>query len=188
LTVAGLVSLRIIFGAALLGLAFTATDIAAPSAQAAPNQNVALGPSGLPIPRFVSLKSGRVNARIGPGLNYAVNWLYTKPGLPMEITQEYDNWRRVRDAEGAEGWINQSLLSGRRTAIAAPWQRGKEATITLLAKPEDEARPVAILEPGVVGAIKSCDGKWCEMTFSGHTGWISQTQVWGAYPGELVKD
>src|SRR5690606_9186985 len=102
--------------------------------------------------------------------------------------QEYDNWRRVRDSEGAEGWINQSLLSGRRTAIAAPWQRGKEATITLMAKPDNEAPPVAILEPGVIGAIKACDGKWCEMTFSGHTGWISQTLVWGAYPGELVKD
>ncbi|RUM99186.1 hypothetical protein EET67_03185 [Pseudaminobacter arsenicus] len=185
---AAFVSLRITLSAALLGLVFSSTEISVSRVQAAPNQNVTLGPSGLPIPRFVSLKSGRVNARIGPGLNYAVNWLYTKPGLPMEITQEYDNWRRVRDSEGAEGWINQSLLSGRRTAIAAPWQRGKDATITLLSKPDNEAHAVAILEPGVVGAIKSCDGKWCEMTFSGHTGWISQTLVWGAYPGELVKD
>lgn len=185
---AAFVSLRITLGAALLGLAFSSTEISVSRVQAAPSQSAPLGPSGLPIPRFVSLKSGRVNARIGPGLNYAVNWLYTKPGLPMEITQEYDNWRRVRDSEGAEGWINQSLLSGRRTAIAAPWQRGKDATITLLSKPDNEAHAVAILEPGVVGAIKSCDGKWCEMTFAGHTGWISQTLVWGAYPGELVKD
>ncbi|MGB3387631.1 MAG: SH3 domain-containing protein [Pseudaminobacter sp.] len=185
---AGFVSLRITLSAALLGLVFSSTEVSVSRVQAAPNQDVTLGPSGLPLPRFVSLKSGRVNARIGPGLSYAVNWLYTKPGLPMEITQEYDNWRRVRDSEGAEGWINQSLLSGRRTAIAAPWQRGKDATITLLAKPDDEAHTVAILEPGVVGTIKSCNGKWCEMTFSGHTGWIKQTLVWGAYPGELVKD
>ena len=81
-----------------------------------------VGPSGLPLPRFVSLKSGRVNSRIGPGVNYSVDWMYMKPGLPMEIIQEYDTWRRVRDADGAEGWINQSLLSGRRTGIAAPWQ------------------------------------------------------------------
>src|SRR5690606_10459998 len=35
-------------------------------------QAAAVGPSGLPLPRFVSLKSGRVNLRIGPGLNYPV--------------------------------------------------------------------------------------------------------------------
>src|SRR5690606_37820396 len=86
---------------------------------AAHAQNTAVGPSGLPLPRFASLKSGRVNLRIGPGLKYPVEWLYLKSGVPMEIIQEYDNWRRVRDSEGAEGWVNQSLLSGRRTAIAA---------------------------------------------------------------------
>ena len=102
------------------------------------HQNVARGPSGLPLPRFVSLKSGRVNSRIGPGVNYAVDWMYLKPGLPMEIIQEYDNWRRVRDSDGSEGWINQSLLSGRRTGIAAPWQTGKDAQIQLLDEPERE--------------------------------------------------
>jgi SH3-like domain-containing protein len=106
----------------------------------------------------------------------------------MEIIQEYDNWRRVRDADGSVGWINQSLLSGRRTAIAAPWQRGKTARINLLAEPHAQARTLAILEPGVIGEIKSCTGDWCEMTFDGHTGWINQSLVWGAYPGELVKD
>ena len=146
------------------------------------------GLSGLPLPRFVSLKSGRVNSRIGPGVNYAVDWMYLKPGLPMEIIQEYDNWRRVRDADGSEGWINQSLLSGRRTAIAAPWQKNKAAQINLLAEPDRDARTLAILEPGVIGVIKSCNGDWCQMTFDGHTGWISQSLVWGAYPGELVKD
>ncbi|MEQ1941347.1 SH3 domain-containing protein [Mesorhizobium sp. VNQ89] len=146
------------------------------------------GPSGLPLPRFVSLKSGRVNSRIGPGVNYAVDWLYLKPGLPMEIIQEYDNWRRVRDADGAEGWVNQSLLSGRRTAIAAPWQKGKDARINLLARPNGDARIVAVVEPGAIGSIRSCDGSWCEMAFGGQSGWVSQSQVWGAYPGELVKD
>ena len=105
-------------------------------AKATAAQDGTVGPSGLPLPRFVSLKSGRVNSRIGPGVNYPVDWLYLKSGLPMEIIQEYDNWRRVRDSDGAEGWINQSLLSGKRTAIAAPWQRGKEAQINLLAEPE----------------------------------------------------
>ncbi|MBX3569292.1 MAG: hypothetical protein KF914_14630 [Rhizobiaceae bacterium] len=157
-------------------------------AQSAGAQPAARSGSGLPLPRFVSLKSGRVNSRIGPGPDYPVDWLYLKAGLPMEIIQEYDNWRRVRDADGAEGWINQSLLSGRRTAIVAPWQRGKPATIELLSEPYAEARKVALLEPGAIGMIKTCNGDWCEMSFSGHAGWLSQALVWGAYPGEAIKD
>ncbi len=147
-----------------------------------------LGPSGLPLPRFVSLRSGRVNSRIGPGQAYPVDWMYLKSGLPMEIIQEYDNWRRVRDADGSEGWINQALLSGKRTAITVPWQRGKDVRISLHASRSKEAKAVAFIEPGVVGAIKSCDGEWCEMVFDGHDGFVVQSQIWGAYPGEFVED
>jgi SH3-like domain-containing protein len=186
-------SLRPTGGVALAGLALLSSVLAAAAAPAAPaeqsaQEDMRRGPSGLPLPRFVSLKSGRVNSRIGPGVNYAVDWMYLKPGLPMEIIQEYDNWRRVRDPDGAEGWVNQSLLSGRRTAIAAPWQKGKDAKINLLSDPDANSRTLAIVEPGVIGTIRSCNGEWCEMTFDGHTGWISQSLVWGAYPGELVKD
>ena len=157
-------------------------------AEATAEQGGTVGPSGLPLPRFVSLKSGRVNSRIGPGVNYPVDWLYLKPGLPVEITQEFENWRRVRDSDGSEGWINQSLLSGKRTGIAAPWQRGKDTQIQLLDEPDRDARAIAVIEPGVVGKINQCDGDWCEMTFDGHTGWMSQSLLWGAYPGESVKD
>jgi SH3-like domain-containing protein len=170
---------------ALMGL--VAVALVSPSAPALA-QTAAVGPSGLPLPRFVSLKSGRVNLRIGPGLNYPVEWMYLKSGVPMEIIQEYDNWRRVRDSDGAEGWVNQSLLSGRRTAIAAPWLVGKETELLLRAMPDTTSRIVAKLEPGVIGTIKMCDGQWCEMEFSGHRGWLSQTQIWGAYPGESYED
>ena len=163
------------------------TGVPQVSAQSAA-QTVTLGPSGLPLPRFVSLKSGRVNSRIGPGLNYSVDWMYTKAGLPMEIVQEYDTWRKVRDADGAEGWVNQSLLSGKRTALITPWQRDKADHVKLLSEPDKDASVVALVEPGVMGTIKSCNGEWCEMTLGGHTGWLNQSQLWGAYPGEKVKD
>lgn len=185
----GFAPIRPILGAALVALAVTAAELPGGAAEAAAaSQGITRGPSGLPLPRFVSLKSGRVNSRIGPGLNYAVEWLYLRPGLPVEVIQEYDNWRRVRDADGAEGWINQSLLSGRRTAIAAPWHKGKSARIDLMAEPDSSSRRAAILEPGALGTILRCTGEWCEMTFDGHTGWIDQSLVWGAYPGELVSD
>ncbi|MBU0584560.1 MAG: hypothetical protein KKB66_19450 [Alphaproteobacteria bacterium] len=182
-------SLHLTISATLVGLGLLSAAIPSSEALAAAGtQDISRGPSGLPLPRFVSLKSGRVNARIGPGVNYPVEWLYLKPGLPMEIIQEYDNWRRVRDADGAEGWVNQSLLSGRRTAITAPWQKGKDARINLLADPDPSSATRAMIEPGVIGTIRACNGDWCEMTFDGHTGWISQSLVWGAYPGEQVKD
>jgi SH3-like domain-containing protein len=180
--------LRSTVAAALCALVATFPATLPAAAQSAAAQNITLGPSGLPLPRFVSLKSGRVNSRIGPGLNYSVDWMYLKPGLPMEIIQEYDNWRRVRDADGAEGWINQSLLSGKRTGIVAPWQRGKDVTMELKAEPEDTAALVARIEPGAVGTIRSCNGQWCEMSFDGSRGWIIQSQVWGAYPGEYIQD
>lgn len=147
-----------------------------------------IGPSGLPLPRFVSLKSAKVNLRVGPGLNYRVDWMYLKSGLPMEIIQEFDNWRKVRDADGTEGWVNQSLLSGKRTAIVTPWQRGKEARLALRREARDDSALVAEVEAGVVGTIRQCNGQWCEMEFAGRRGWMSQSQIWGAYPDETVAD
>lgn len=180
-------ALRLALAGAAAAAVLASLSVSLPGG-AALAQSAAVGPSGLPLPRFVSLKSNKVNLRIGPGLNYPVEWLYLKSGVPVEIIQEFDNWRRVRDAEGAEGWINQSLLSGRRTAIAAPWQRDKDTELLLRAEPDTTSRIVARLEPGVIGAIKSCNGQWCEMEFAGYRGWLSQTQVWGAYPGETYKD
>ncbi len=152
-------------------------------------QGAAKGASGLPLPRFVSLKSRKVNIRIGPSTDYAVSWMYMKAGTPMEIIQEYDNWRRVRDAEGTEGWVNQALLSGERTAIAAPWMRdkGKDVYVNLRRDPQTTASLVAKLEPGVVIKINECNGDWCHAEAEGTKGWVAQGEIWGAYPGEAFK-
>lgn len=180
---------RFDWGAAVIALLFTVLPAGhAPAQDIAAAQAMRLGQSGLPLPRFVSLKADKVNLRIGPGLGYPVEWMYMKSGMPMEIIQEYDNWRRVRDADGVQGWINQSLLSGRRTAIIAPWQRGKSNELSLLAKPGEGASVVAYVEPGVIGELEMCNGEWCLMDFNGRTGWIRQTEVWGAYPGETYTE
>lgn len=151
-------------------------------------QSVAKGPSGLPLPRFVSLKSERVNMRVGPGRDYKVEWMFVRKGLPIEIIQEFDNWRKVRDSEGAEGWILQSLLSGRRTALAAPWQAGEEGAHVSLHADPDEAAPVrAKLEPNVLVSVNSCNGDWCRVEARGHDGHIRQNQLWGVYPGEALE-
>jgi SH3-like domain-containing protein len=146
----------------------------------------AKGATGLPLPRFVSLKSKKVNLRVGPGKDYAVTWRFLKSGLPVEIIQEYDNWRRIRDADGAEGWVFHSLLSGERSAIAAPWMKGKGegVFVNMHAESGDTGAVVARLQPGVVVSIDECNGKWCHAETSGTEGWLSQAEIWGAYPGE----
>ncbi|MDF2369628.1 MAG: SH3 domain-containing protein [Rhizobiaceae bacterium] len=168
-----------------LALLIIPVTLAGPPAHA---QSVAQGASGLPLPRFVSLKARRVNLRIGPSRDYAVEWMYTRSGIPMEIIQEYDHWRRVRDPEGTEGWIHKSLLTGERTAIVAPWKRGQDKVyVQLRARPQVSATLLAMLEPGVVVNISECNGTWCRSEIDGAKGWVAQNEIWGAYPGEAFK-
>ncbi|MEM1376284.1 MAG: SH3 domain-containing protein [Pseudomonadota bacterium] len=149
--------------------------------------------SKLPLPRFVSLKSEKVNMRVGPGKNYAVTWRYEKAGLPLEIIQEFDNWRRVRDVTGEIGWIHKSLLSGRRAAITRPWNtQDTMGSIAMFDRPERAGKQIATLQSGVIGMLDECDGVWCAITVrpsSGTTikGYVSQTDLWGAYPDEKFE-
>ena len=142
------------------------------------------GKSGLPVPRFVSLKAGRVNVRVGPGEDYKIAWIFIKPGLPIEVVQEFDNWRRIRDSDGTMGWVFQSLLSGKRTAVVAPWAKSDPRPIRAQASPE--ARITAYLQPGVLGVVDNCDEGWCEISGNGYSGWIGQDQLWGVYPDESI--
>ncbi len=89
-------------------------------AQMGPVFAQSVGASGLPLPRFASLGSSKINVRVGPGQKYEVAWIFIQNGLPIEIIQEFDAWRKIRDSEGAEGWIHKTLLSGRRTALVTP--------------------------------------------------------------------
>jgi SH3-like domain-containing protein len=143
--------------------------------------------SGLPVPRFVSLKPGKVNVRAGPTKDNDVTWVYTRSGLPVEVTAEYENWRRVRDWEGAEGWVYHSLLSGRRTAIVVPQANAKDAPLPLHADADGRSRVVARLQPGVLGNVKRCNGAWCRLVGDGYDGWIEQDRLWGVYPNEKVE-
>jgi SH3-like domain-containing protein len=141
--------------------------------------------SGLPVPRFVSLKSDRVNVRAGPNKDQDVRWVYTRAGMPVEITAEFENWRRIRDWEGAEGWVYHSLLSGRRTGVVVP--KAKDELVPLYESADVKSELAARLQAGVVGQIKSCNGNWCELAGKNFDGWIEQDRVWGAYPNEKVE-
>lgn len=141
--------------------------------------------TGLPVPRYVSLKSDRVNLREGPSKDHRTSWVFQRAGLPVEITAEFETWRKVRDSEGSEGWVLHSLLSGRRTALVAPWK--KSETIALHSGPELSTTAQVGLQTGVVATIKSCDGHWCRVFGEGFDGYIEQSNLWGAYPDEKVE-
>jgi SH3-like domain-containing protein len=145
------------------------------------------GPSsGLRVPRFVSLKSDKVNVRRGPSTDQSIVWVFARAGLPVEIIAEADNWRRVRDSEGADGWVFHSLLSGRRTVLVSPWSKGAEA-VPLRSRRSDGAGVVAQLQPGVIGNVVTCDGEWCELTIDGFDGYVEQDKLWGVYRGEKIE-
>jgi SH3-like domain-containing protein len=181
-----LVSLFVV-GIAAAGVAFVVNERSA-AAAAGPAVDTppptTLGKSGLPVPRFVSLKAARVNVRVGPGEDYNVSWVFTRPDLPVEVIQEFDNWRRIRDSDGSVGWVFHSLLSGKRTAVVAPWTEGDPRPIR--ATGSTDAAVTAYLEPGVMAAVERCQAGWCRLSGDRFRGWIEQVQLWGVYPDEEV--
>jgi len=149
------------------------------------------GASGLPVPRFVSLKSDRVNLRQGPGTEYPTAWVFRRAGLPVEVVKEFESWRQVRDAEGTTGWVLGSMLSGRRTAVILPWEvkagQGQQPLAVLRDDDSERASAVAQVEAGVLANIITCDGKWCRVSVGGFRGYIEQAKLWGAYKDEVIK-
>ena len=142
--------------------------------------------SGLPIPRYVSLKSDRVNLREGPSKDHRTTWIFERAGLPVEITAEFETWRKVRDSEGSEGWVLHSLLSGRRTGLVTPWKKDGPP-VTVFGRPSDSAAAVAKLEPNVLANIRSCDKSWCRVNGDGFDGFVKQADLWGVYPNEVIE-
>ncbi len=153
---------------------------AKPEAAAGPGSDLP-APSGGTLPRYVSLRSDEVNLRTGPGVRYPVEWVLQRRHMPVEILAEFENWRKIRDWQGTEGWVHQSMLSGRRYAIATGEVR------TVRRQPEANAPAVARLEPGVVVQLMECKDQWCRVDANGFKGWLMRSEFWGVYPNEAVK-
>lgn len=155
-------------------------------AKAAPAEKLAdpEKPEGGPakLPRFASLRSDEVNMRAGPGLRYRIDWVYKRRDLPVEIMREFDVWRWVRDPDGIEGWMQQATLMGRRSFIV------QKSDAPLRSEASDTSGAEAILKPGVIGRIRSCDAAsdWCNVQTGSYRGFLRREQFWGVLPGETV--
>lgn len=164
-----------------VAVAALVAGVLAPAHPVLPAAGATTGPSGLPLPRFASLGSGKVNLRKGPGRQYPIMWVYLRRGLPVEIIAEYDLWRQIRDHDNTVGWVQKNLLSGKRTGMVTGGVRA------LRDDPAADAAPVALLAPGVVGEIEKCKDEWCAFRAKGHDGWIPRSQLWGVFPEETFQ-
>lgn len=156
-----------------LGLALVASPGASPP--------LAATDSGLPVPRFVTLRADKVNVRTGPGARYPVEWVFERKGMPVEIVAEFDTWRKVRDIQGTEGWVHQNLLSSRRGVIITGTVR------TLRREPREDSAAVARAEPDVIGQLLECKAEWCRVEVGGLRGWLNRGELWGVYPNEKAE-
>lgn len=129
--------------------------------------------TNLPLPRFVSLRTGEANVRRGPSLSHRIDWVFVRRGMPLQITGEYGHWRRVVDREGIGGWIHYALLTGYRTVIV------DRQNLEIRRRPDTAAPVVARLEAGVIAELDECAADWCRISAGGYRGWAPKPHLWG---------
>jgi SH3-like domain-containing protein len=135
----------------------------------------------LPVPRFVSLRSDKVNLRTGPGDRYPIEWVLTRKDMPVQIVAEFEHWRRIRDFEGTQGWVHERMLDGKRDIVVIG------AVRPLRRQPVANAAVVARAEPGVVARLLECQGPWCRVDAGEATGWLRRDEIWGVLPDETIE-
>ena len=172
---------RLCLTAALVTGAALLLPSGAPAAQSATTIAQQPGQSGLPLPRFVSLRANEVNLRTGPGIRYPIDWVYHRQGLPVEVIDEFETWRRIRDHEGTSGWVHQSMVAGQRSALVLSEDQ------ILRTVPEPNGPGIVRLEPGVIARLESCQAAWCRLKVEGYAGWLPRKAIFGLYPTEVVR-
>ena len=129
--------------------------------------------SGFAVPRYVSLKVGKANGRVGPSTKHKILWQYRRKGLPLIVVAETDTWRKVRDIKGDESWVHRPALSGIRNVITT-----EEATIHKNASVNAET--IALTEKDTLLRLEECRKNWCKVSYEKIQGWIQRSEVWGA--------
>jgi SH3-like domain-containing protein len=131
-------------------------------------------------PYYASISAGKANMRTGPGRNYPTNWLYRRADLPVKVVEIYNDWRKVEDPDGTQGWMLVGLLSAQRTGVVVG------TIVEMRDSPRLNARVNWRAAPGVVGRISKCQRGWCWFDVRGRGGYVEQNRIWGTEPGEEV--
>ena len=167
-------------GGLVIALALGALLFGAGAAQAQPPK---VTPSGMDVPRYVSLKYGEVNARVGPDEDHRILWAYRAKGLPVQVVAETREWRRICDPEGNLSWVLKRMVDGRRTAM-----RVQPTPLSLRAQPKASAKITAYLSGRSTANLDRCEKGWCRLKADGESGWAPESEIWGAAPGLQCKD
>ena len=160
-------------------VAICAVFLSLSAASSALSQEARGSVTNLPIPRYVSMKAAEGNVRRGPSLSHRIDWVFKRRGMPLQVTAEYGNWRKVQDRDGAGGWVHYALLSGVRTVLVEP------DLLPVYAKPDENAHITARFESGVVARLGACSIDWCSVSAGGYRGWTLKSNLWGVDPSEL---
>jgi len=137
--------------------------------------------AALKVPRFASLRSDKVNLRTGPGKQYPIEWVLTRKEMPVEVTAQFEHWRRIREWDGTQGWVEEHMIDGKRFVVIA-----KGGDRALRQSPDPAAPVIAKAEPGAVAKLAECRGAWCHIQADAIAGWLPRTDLWGIYPDEAV--
>ena len=137
--------------------------------------------SGLPVPRFVTLKSNEVNMRVGPGREYPLSWVYKKKNLPLKVIAEFDTWRKVIDHEGTIGWVHSQLVGLKRYALI-------QSRLTKLhRKPDSTSTVLAVADKGVLLELQICEPQWCRVASDSLRAYVRRDDIWGVLETETLN-
>jgi SH3-like domain-containing protein len=134
--------------------------------------------NNLPLPRWASLASAEVNLRVGPGERYPIDWVAKQKNMPVEIVQEFENWRKVKLQDGTTGWAHRAMLTGTRFATI------KQGSQLLYRQPDDKTAVQAKAQKGALLRLEKCQKDWCLAGAQGFEGWVPKTGLWGVYADE----
>lgn len=126
------------------------------------------------VPYWASINTEELNMRVGPSMQYRIDWVYRRDGLPLKVIRVVDRWRLVEDSEGTKGWVSSNLLSLKRGAVVIG-----EGLAAMRDEPDGSGKLKWNAQPGVVGKLGDCEAGWCEFNVSGRSGWIEQDRIWG---------
>lgn len=160
--------------AALLAIAIVPTALSASDPAAAATEKRS-------VPYWASIGPGQARMRTGPARTYPASWLYQRAGLPVQVVGVFKEWRRIRDQDGTEGWMQGNLLRLTRTAVVT----GTEPAPMRL-QPAERAAIAWRAAPGVVGRISDCGHGWCRFDVKGRAGYVEVGSLWGVEATEIL--
>lgn len=122
---------------------------------------------------FLSIKGSTVNVRAKPTTKSDIAWELIN-GYPVQVIAKDGDWLKVKDFEGALGWVHKPLTSSEAHFLV------KANTVNLRAGPGTKHGIVTKLNKyDIVKTLEKRD-QWAKVkTADGQEGWLLESLAWG---------